>query len=49
MLIILSSKDIFEEYDTDKDQKLTLNQCAEMFEKLSKKATSLPAVRYYFS
>lgn len=35
---------IFEEFDKDKDDKLTLNECAAMFETLSKKVTSLPAV-----
>ena len=35
---------IFEEYDKDKDEKLSLNEVAIMFENLSKKVTSLPAV-----
>lgn len=35
---------IFEEFDKDKDDKLTLNECAAMFQTLSKKVTSLPAV-----
>jgi hypothetical protein len=35
---------IFDEFDKDKDEKLTLNECAFMFETLSKKVTSLPAV-----
>ncbi|WWD19232.1 hypothetical protein CI109_103690 [Kwoniella shandongensis] len=36
-------KDIFDEYDKDKDQKLTLNEIADMFMNLSTKATSYPA------
>jgi NADH dehydrogenase len=35
---------IFDEFDKDKDEKLSLNECASMFESLSKKVTSLPAV-----
>jgi len=35
---------IFDEFDKDKDEKLSLNECATMFETLSKKVTSLPAV-----
>lgn len=35
---------IFDEFDKDKDDKLSLNECASMFESLSKKVTSLPAV-----
>ncbi|KAK8854628.1 hypothetical protein IAR55_003367 [Kwoniella newhampshirensis] len=36
-------KDMFDEYDKDKDQKLTLNEVAEMFINLTTKATSYPA------
>lgn len=35
---------IFDEFDKDKNEKLDLNECAAMFESLSKKVTSLPAV-----
>lgn len=35
---------IFDEFDKDKDEKLSLNECAQMFQTLSKKVTSLPAV-----
>jgi NADH dehydrogenase len=37
-------RELFNEYDKDKDDKLSLNECAAMFESLSKKVTSLPAV-----
>ncbi|KAL7419107.1 hypothetical protein Q5752_005943 [Cryptotrichosporon argae] len=36
-------KDIFDEYDKDKDEKLGLNEVAAMFQDLSKKVTALPA------
>ncbi|WRT68582.1 uncharacterized protein IL334_005560 [Kwoniella shivajii] len=36
-------KDVFEEYDKDKDDKLTLNEVATMFLETSKKVTSYPA------
>ncbi|WVQ72061.1 hypothetical protein IAR50_001605 [Cryptococcus sp. DSM 104548] len=36
-------RDVFTEYDRDKDEKLTLNEIAELFAHLSKKVTSYPA------
>jgi NADH dehydrogenase len=38
------SRDLFEQYDQDKDEKLSLNEMAEMFMALEKKVTSYPAV-----
>lgn len=38
---------VFEEFDRDHDEKLTLNEVAELFAKLSKKVTSYPAVSVF--
>lgn len=38
-------RDTFNEFDKDKNDKLSLNECATMFETLSKKVTALPPVR----
>lgn len=38
-----SSRDVFDEFDKDKDQQISLNECAALFDSLSKKVTSLPA------
>lgn len=35
---------VFEEFDRDHDEKLSLDEVAELFAKLSKKVTSYPAV-----
>jgi hypothetical protein len=40
----MCSRDLFEQYDQDKDEKLSLNEMAEMFMALEKKVTSYPAV-----
>ena len=39
-----SSREIFEESDTDKDDTLSLNEVAAAFQKLQSKITSYPAV-----
>ena len=39
-----SSREIFEESDTDKDNTLSLNEVAAAFQKLQSKITSYPAV-----
>jgi hypothetical protein len=43
-LTYVCSRDLFEQYDKDKDEKLSLNEMAEMFMALEKKVTSYPAV-----
>lgn len=37
-----SSKDIFDDYDKDKDGQISLNELAEMFLEISNKITTLP-------
>lgn len=41
------SHDLFIKYDTDKDNHLSLNDVARAFYEISKKITSLPAVRIF--
>jgi Ca2+-binding EF-hand superfamily protein len=44
-MIFSQVKELFELYDKDKDQSLTLNELAAMLQDIGNKITTLPAVR----
>lgn len=39
------SREVFDKYDKDKDESLSLNEVAALFMDVSRKCTTLPAVR----
>jgi NADH dehydrogenase len=43
---VLQVKELFELYDKDKDESLTLEELATMLQDIGNKITTLPAVRF---